>query len=349
MENGKGVRRGLGSFPKMLVRTRVKSDSMSMTTVEVPDRDEWFIDGDGMPRPDWRALRGWMRANAGGYENGEAWRQFVYHWLGRLRASLGGGYAIAESANFHMLSEFDERTRSRLLDWLEAARARVVRTLGEVAWTKTHGKHVILRFGTQEDYYRYVWHGYPDGEHASSSGMFLRGYYSHIALQVSYNLDSERQTLAHELAHNLLSHLPLPSWLNEALAMAFEGDLAGHGHERLNRDLHEKHCAFWDGDTIQEFWAGRSFRNVEGQEVSYSLASILLDNLHKGLRPDAMAFRRFVQQSDAQDAGAAAAREQLDLELGDLAASYLGPGDWQPAPSRWKELAEKSSPKKEEA
>jgi len=315
--------------------------------VEVPNRDDWFVDDEGIPRPDWRALRGWMRANLGGYENAEAWHKTVRHWLGRVCASMGGKYAVAESANFHLLSEFDEKTRSGLLAWLEASRARIVRTLGDVAWTKTHGKHVILRFGNLDDYYRYISYRYPDGEHASSAGVFLHDDYCHIALPQSYNLDSERQTLAHELTHNLLAHLPLPRWLNEALAMAFEGDIAGGGAERLNAELHEKHRKFWDGDTIQEFWMGRSFGTVKGQRVSYSLSRILFDNLQKGVRPDPAAFRRFVQQSDSQDSGAAAALEQLELELGDLAASFLGEGDWQPAPSRWGEIA-KAAKKRDE-
>jgi hypothetical protein len=35
-------------------------------------------------------------------------------------------------------------------------------------------------------------------------------------------MGSDRATLVHELTHNLLVRFPLPAWLNEALAMAFE-------------------------------------------------------------------------------------------------------------------------------
>jgi len=45
-----------------------------------------------------------------------------------------------------------------------------------------------------------------------------------------------------------------------------------------------------------------------------------------------------VLQSDWSDAGAAAAREQLGLELSDLVASFLGEGDWQPKPETWSEI-----------
>ena len=43
----------------------------------------------------------------------------------------------------------------------------------------------------------------------------------------------------------------------------------------------------------------------------------------------------------ATDRSLAAAREQLDLELGDLVASFLGEGDWQPKPETWSEIRKK--------
>jgi len=38
----------------------------------------------------------------------------------------------------------------------------------------------------------------------------------------------------------------------------------------------------------------------------------------------------FVKQADWRDAGQTAALECLDADLGDVIATFLGPGDWRP-------------------
>ena len=247
-----------------------------------------------------------------------------------------------ESPHFHLVSALEEKARTRMLDFLEQGRARLIRTLGDVAWIKTSGKHVILRFTDTDDYYAYISHFYPDGEHGTSAGIFLRDGYCHIAYPESYTMDQERQTLAHELAHNLVAQLPLPRWLNEALAEAFCADLAGGRFAVVDRDLMAQHRAFWNAETIQEFWKGESFQTIEGQPVSYSLAAVLLDIINRELKPSPEAFRRFVKQSDWNNAGEEAAREQLETGLGEIAQVFLGAGDWSPNPEAWKTKQEEA-------
>ena len=283
-----------------------------------------------------------MRAWIGNEEQDEAWQQVTRHWLTRLRASLGGAYTVVESAHFHLVSALDENARGRMLDFLENGRARLIRTLGDMAWTDTSGKHVMLRFTDSDDYFAYISHFYPDGEHAASGGIFLRDGYCHIAYPETFTMDAERQTIAHELAHNLLAQLPLPLWLNEALAEAFNADLAGGGFAVVDRDLLAEHRSYWNTETIQDFWMGKSFQDVEGQRVSYSLAAVLLDIINRELRPSSEAFRRFVKQSDWTDAGEAAAGEQLETGMGEIARVFLGPGDWSPNPEAWKPKQEES-------
>lgn len=302
----------------------------------VPDRDAWFARTDSFPRPDWPAIRGWMRAWTGNEERHDTWVQVVRCWMTRLRDALGGEYTIAESEHFHLVSALDVKARERMLGFLENARSSLIRTLGDVAWTSTTGKHVVLRFTDADDYYAYISYFYPEGEHAMSNGVFLRSDYCHIAYPEGYTMDAERETIAHELAHNLLAHLPLPAWLNEALAEAFMDDLAGRGAALVEPDLMGEHRAFWNANTIQGFWAGRSFSQVEGQRVSYSLARILLDFIYREMSPEPEVFRRFVKQSDWNDGGEAAARDQLQTGLGEIAAAFLGPGDWSPKPEMWR-------------
>ena len=281
-----------------------------------------------------------MRAWIGDEDQADPWQQVTRHWLARMRASLGGAYTVAESAQFLLVSALDEKAREQMLGFLEKGRARLLHTLGDVGWTSTTGKHVVLRFTETDDYFTYISHFYPDGEHAASGGVFLRDGYAHIAYPETYTMDAERQTLAHELAHNLLAHLPLPLWLNEALAEAFKADLAGGPFASVDEDLLAEHRSYWNAQTIQDFWMGKSFQTVEGQRVSYSLAQVLLDVINRELKPSPEVFRRFVKQSDWIDAGEAAVREQLEVSLGEIVEVFLGPGDWTPNPEAWKPVEE---------
>lgn len=81
-------------------------------------------------------------------------------------------------------------------------------------------------------------------------------------------------TIAHELTHYLLQHLPIPAWLNEGIAVNTEHRLSPPGRPLYTPDeMHEKHLAFWDETTIQEFWSGKSWRRPdEGNSLSYDLA-----------------------------------------------------------------------------
>lgn len=301
----------------------------------VPNRDDWFQSGDTFFRPDWAAIRGWMRAFVTDDGMNDAWQQFTRHWLERLRARLGGGYVVAESENFHFLSEVVPNSTANILSFLETARRRIYKVLGDVAPPKAYGKHVILRFTETDDYYLYISHFHRAGEYAGSGGMFLDDGYMHIAYPKSWSETEGRQTLVHELTHNLLAHLPLPPWVNEALAMAFETDISGSRTEPLSRDLAARHRNYWNATTIQAFWRGESFYDIEGQELAYSLSRILLNLIYTEVRPPEEEFRRFVRRADWSDAGAIAAREHLNIDLSDLAACFLGPGDWLPDPKTW--------------
>ena len=149
--------------------------------ITVPDHDDWFDGSDGLPRPNWPDVNGWMRAFAGKAEQDDAWHQFVRHWIERLRRTLGGKYATAESENFHLLSEEPSSARLKTLAFLEATRGHIYRVLGDVASPDAAGKHCVLRFGAADDYYKYISHFYPDGEFASSAGIFLIDGYYHVA------------------------------------------------------------------------------------------------------------------------------------------------------------------------
>ena len=168
-----------------------------------------------------------------------------------------------------------------------------------------------------------------------SGGMFLSDGYTHVATFDRPDPNTIGQVLVHELAHNLTCHLPQPTWLGEALAMFFECDIVG-GTQRTLADLVEKHREFWNAETIQRFWRGDSFWALEGHDVSYSLADTLFRLIRTDIQPSPESFQRFVLAADWNDAGDAAARDYLGISLENLAATFLGPGDWRPKPATWK-------------
>lgn len=296
----------------------------------VPDFKAWFPDIEGFPRPDWEAIGGWIDQNTTADRLDDAWQAITREWLQRTCERLGKAYVVVESQNFHLLSELNEAKQTDLLSFLERSRARILQQLGDISLPESHGKHVILRFSEDEDYYRYIAYFDPEGEYAGSGGQFLSPGYSHIAYPHNDIIGSDRATLVHELTHNLLVSFPLPDWLNEALAMAFERDISESAGLLLTRELAEEHHAYWNPQTIQEFWSGLSFKQVAGQTLSYSLAGILLNLIATELQPPPVRFRDFVRHANRKDAGQSAAQEYLEIDLSDLAATFLGPGEWTP-------------------
>ena len=293
---------------------------------------KWFPEIDHFPRPDWKAIDKFIRTNSTEDHWEDAWREIARIWLEKTRKCLDRSYNLDESENFHLLSDLQPKSRSDLLSFVEGARARMLSTLADIPLPKEYGKHVILRFARDHDYYRYVSYFDPEGEHASSIGQLVNSGYTHIAFHHFNAPGADKRVLVHELTHNLLNSLPLPSWLNEALAMLFERDLAGGRQPAMTRDLAAQHKAYWNSKTIQEFWRGESFGEPEGQELAYGLAGILLDFIVTDVRPAPADFRDFVLNADYEDAGTAAARNYLGVELSDLVSAFLGPGQWAPAP-----------------
>jgi hypothetical protein len=303
--------------------------------MELPNRADWYVFDHGLPHPDWIAVNGWRRAYVARADENEFWHRFVRQWLETLGRALPGHYQQCESEGFHLLCELDQQGGTRLLEFLERCRHHIQKIVGDTADQEWHGKHLVLRLSDEETYYRYLTHYYPDGEHGASAGCFLKSHYCHIVYPASWSMEDERATLAHEMTHNLLADLPVPRWLDEALAMAFQADISGLDRESISKDLIRRHREYWDTCTIQEFWTGSSFGTPTGQELSYGLARVLLDLIYHDLRPEPANFRRFVLAADWHDGGLRACREHLEVELGELAGGFLGAGDWGPKPSEW--------------
>lgn len=286
-----------------------------------PDWDGiWDVIEDQVPEADWHA----------------AWANAARCWVGKLRDHLGGGYGVFETPNFIVLSDAPDRVVKDTCRSCEDALRRILAALGGVARDDGYGKHVVLMFSKDSDYYGYISHYYAEGDHPASGGVCLRsaGYVHFAFLSVDHN--SYRPVLVHELTHVCLKHFPIPAWLDEALAMRMERALCGTTGFILDRETHGKHLDFWDETTIQWFWSGECWNMPgEGFTLAYQLAEILWRKIETEIGAPPEAILDFVSAADQSDAGEASFRAVFDISLGDLAGDFLGEGDWRPDPARW--------------
>jgi hypothetical protein len=301
------------------------ASSQEESAIGLDQLDYGFEFLEGYSRPDWKTIHTFVKDHISPEDRSMAWRLIAAKWLEQLAKDLGGPSRVHESALFLCLSELDAATTRALLATGKSMIGSIRNYLKEAAWTGFHGKHVLLLFSDLDDYFAYISYYYPEGHHALSAGIFLRAGYAHIALPF-VSLHSTEDVLRHELVHNLLCHLPIPTWLNEGLAVAIERERSRHSGF-LDRDLADRHGGFWNESNIQSFWAGKSF-HVPGQEseLSYSLAQILV-TLLSGQGKE---FNAFIAQANWRDAGQEAARTVMGRDLGEVASQFLGPGNWRP-------------------
>jgi hypothetical protein len=281
---------------------------------------------EGFSRPDWREIaRGINQKKTEILDVNAAWDEAVRQWMLHLQSDLGGDYQISESRRFFLLAPLNAEKRTKILDFSETTLTQIRDRLQSAAWNPKHGKHVILLFAEEDDYYQYISYFYREGAHARNGGCLIHKDYVHIA--APYDPGCVHQVLAHELAHNCVVHLQLPTWLNEGLAQTFEHLTPARRGWSLDTDLLDRHLAFWNEKNIQEFWAGISWRKPgDPNELSYSLAEILLHLLAERHGD----WGAFVKQADWRDAGQTAALQCLDVDLGKAIATFLGAGDWRP-------------------
>ncbi len=282
---------------------------------------------EGYSRPDWPLISKTIRQRVtGSFDLETAWNEVARQWVWQLRSNLGGNYRVKESQRFILLTGLeDPKAEINILSFAECTLGQIRERLQGAAWNSGHGKHVILLFTDDDDYYQYVSYFHRDGIHPASGGCLISKGYVHIA--APYEPFGLRQILAHELTHNCLVHLPLPLWLNEAMAKMFERAVASTRHPVLDHEREERHLAFWTRENIQEFWAGVSFKKPgDSNHLSYNLAEIVLTLLQEQNGD----WVTFLNTAHWRDAGQTAAIECLGVDLGNVLSTFLGGGDWRP-------------------
>jgi tetratricopeptide (TPR) repeat protein len=282
-----------------------------------------------LPRPNWEVIGDWIERRVPPADQPQAWSEITRQWLDILREALLQPYHVAEADELLLLVPEEFEQPDSLVNLAAAGLAFVREMLGDSADAHWRGPLPILVFADANTYYQYVSAFFSEGEFGGSAGICVTRDHLHIALYGT-RLDRVEMTVIHELVHACLAHLCLPQWLEEGVTQLAEQRL--HSWQRPGLEAEEASAMrqYWREQGLQEFWWGSGFLLPDdGQRYSYLLSQVLLHLLLADYRT---AFLPFFHQARTEDAGEAAAREHLGHSLGELAARFLGPGDWTPVP-----------------
>ena len=288
-------------------------------------REAWRT-AEGFRRPDWAKIGAWINGrSADDAERAAMWHDASLQWLRVLTQDLGGSYGVAESRLCLLLSARSPFAARGLVAECDSILLHLRTRLGSAAWRWPHGKHAVLMFEEEDEYYRYISDFYEDGgAYGTSDGVFLPRGYAHTALPSGQR---NSHVLMHEFVHLCLSqHKSIPKWLNEGLAKSLARETFDPRARGFDRDSAKAQRTFWTPATIQRFWSGEAFRVDEERKMSYNLAELLVGIMMRQLGD----LGPFIASAQRRDGGESAARECFDLGLGEVAAAVLGEGDWQP-------------------
>ncbi len=266
------------------------------------------------------------------------WTQVALAWLERLSTTFDERLQIYESEDFFLLSALQQRPSEVLLAYAQKAQRRILAMLDGIARDDGYGKYIICVLQNDDDYYRYVSEYYPqDGKFAFSGGMFIQQGHGHFVFRQG-DMNSMEPTLVHELAHALLSHLPIPAWVNEGLAVNTERRWAPRPAPYKPNEMAYMHAQFWNPETMQEFWSGKSYlRPDDGNALSYDLAQRMIAIIGR----DHGALVNFVNAALDEDGGQQAARDCLGVSLNDITQEAIGADFDLPNPQIWSAGKEK--------
>jgi hypothetical protein len=286
---------------------------------------------DRYPRPKWEEIARRVTEAEPTDEN-SVWWSIAEHWVEQQCIAAGNAYWSARSENFLLASSLEKRPAANLIAFAERARRAIAKGLRGLVATDGLGPHVILVFETEDEYYEYIAPFYAEGGHyAVSSGVHLNAGYGHFALP-RREPGLLETVIAHELTHALVSHLPLPRWLNEGMAVNLESSLCPRFGRRLELSWIERHQSSWDSESVQEYWSGQAFHRPDKlSELSYELAWVTV----RSLAEDYELFRQFASEASFEDAGQGASHKHFGHGLGRHFEAILGEGDWDPNPTEW--------------
>ena len=322
------------SLPWRKKKISIKDDVLKKH-IDVTWLEQYLPIKEALPRPDWEAVQKHVDDHFSEEDQDHLWAEIAREWMRLLMQNFSDDYKTTESDNFILISSADESYNNAMSKHLEYCRRRILHVSKGITSDEGYGKFVVIIFEDIESYYKYVsyFYGPEGGTYGLSSGMYINSGYGHFVFVVD-DMFVVEPIVAHEMTHALLSHLPIPLWLNEGLAVNMEAAISNFTPERINKAAYQQHEDFWSKAEIQEFWEGKSFfRPDEGQKLSYQLAQLMVGRFNESYD----AFVDFVNAANFEDAGEKAMLDTFDMSLGDLVAGFLGEGEWQPEPGVWKE------------
>ena len=206
----------------------------------------------GLPFLDWVAVQAWVDGSGDPELQAQAWAACERAWLEQMLAALGPSYRLVEEGDVILLSTLEPNVARATLGFVVKTLKKITILLDGIAHIPEWGKDILIVFDDEDIYYRYVSHYYPEaGEFAGSSGMYINSGCGHF-VTVKADLRAIEPVIAHELTHSCVSHLPIPAWLNEGLAVNTEHRLSPSGPSVFTpRQMHEKHRQFWGETEIQ--------------------------------------------------------------------------------------------------
>ena len=295
----------------------------------------------GFPIVDWEPVESWIADSVPESRRAAAWGDCERAWLSHFRDALGPGFRLDEGPTAMVLSSLEPHSSRSTLRFMERTLRKIGAVLDGITEIPAWGKDLLIIFEDDNQYYEYVSYYYPEsGEFSFSSGMHITRGCSHF-VTTRGGLQSLEPTIAHEMTHGCLAHLPIPLWLDEGIAVNTERRLTGVAPRLYTPEqMNMRHKRFWGKREIQEFWSGKSFRRTDdGNMLSYDLARILVEQFAKEWGP----FKAFTLAADYTDSGSAAALEHLRISLGAAATAVLEQAsspDWEPNPDAWEAKAE---------
>src|SRR5437016_1442562 len=135
----------------------------SPNLIDLREIEGAFDFAEGFSRPDWNVIRKAIAQRTSPENLNSAWIEAATQWLLRLQADLGGEYRLDVSREFLLLSALDRDVANPILALAERALEQIQSQLGKAAWRPGAGKHVILLFSDDDDYYQYVSFFWPEG------------------------------------------------------------------------------------------------------------------------------------------------------------------------------------------
>jgi len=289
--------------------------------------------------PDWQRINEHIESNFTEEEFNKEYTKAARAWVSRIKDELGYDTPLFETTNFLIVAPFHKAEATRAARFYEQSLSDILKHLEGVAVDDGFGKHVVFIMTNDDDYYAYISPFHSDGDNPMSGGICIRSSgYTHFVVPIS-RYDDGRHTVVHELTHCCTTHLPLPTWIDEALAMRMESALVSPQYLDLEEGIFDKHQRFWNKETIQQFWSGKSWDSSgDSNTLSYHLAQILWRKIEKEIEVPSQAILDFAAAAHFDDAGEGACQKHLGLSLSDLVEDFLGEGNWTPQPDTWPSL-----------